>query len=139
MTQGSILIIEDDLDIIELLKYNLSTEGYSVVTASSGEVGLEHARSAPPDLILLDIKMPELDGYQVCQRLKQLESAKEVPIIFISALEDTLDYPPKGSPDANRDDFDVSIDAERLSAEPLSDDGEPAPDDADDGGKQRRD
>ena len=57
----------------------------------------------------------------------------------LAALEDTLDYPPKGSPDANRDDYDVSIDAERLSAEPPADDGENAPEDVDDAAEQRRD
>ena len=69
----------------------LSERGYQVRKAVSGQMALSSCQSAPPDLILLDIKMPEMDGFQVCERLKSDERTQEIPVIFISALDDLPD------------------------------------------------
>ena len=81
----SILIVDDEPDILEFLCYNLEKEGYTVGTASNGEAGLEKAIAQKPDLILLDIMMPEMDGIEVCQRLKSNPATETIPIIFITA------------------------------------------------------
>jgi len=87
----SILIIDDALPNLRLLSEVLSRRGYKVRPASSGQLALQSARAAPPDLILLDITMPEMDGYAVCRELKAEARLKDVPVLFISALDATLD------------------------------------------------
>jgi DNA-binding response OmpR family regulator len=69
----------------------LTTQGYTVYPASDGELALEFVRSTLPDLILLDIRLPGIDGFEVCRRLKADESTRAIPIIFISALEHERD------------------------------------------------
>jgi len=86
---GSILIVDDTEYIQRLLSQMLTSKGYQVQTVGSGAAALATVREAPPDLILLDIMMPEMDGYEVCQRLKADPQTRDIPIIFISALEQT--------------------------------------------------
>ena len=86
-----ILIIDDQPDNLNLLISMLNSAGYKTRPAMSGEMGLRAAFAAPPDLVLLDINMPDLDGYEICKRLKQDDTLKEVPVIFISARNDTID------------------------------------------------
>jgi CheY-like chemotaxis protein len=88
---GNILIIDDTPENLQLLSQTLSEQGYTVRGAVRGQMGLKAAQSAPPDLILLDIKMPELNGYEVCERLKADPKTQEIPVIFLSALDDVLD------------------------------------------------
>jgi DNA-binding response OmpR family regulator len=83
-----ILIIEDEKDIVKLLKYNLEKEGYQTLFAGDGEAGLGLARKEKPDLILLDLMLPKVDGLQVCRTLRQ-ESA--VPIIMLTAKKEEID------------------------------------------------
>ena len=90
-TGGDILIIDDTLANLEILTKFLADAGYEVRPARSGRLGLQLARTSPPDLILLDIVMPELDGYAVCEALKADERTRNIPIIFISALHDAFD------------------------------------------------
>lgn len=85
----SILIVDDTPSSLRLLDRMLSEQGYTIRTASCGEQALSFARSDPPDLVLLDIDMPGMDGYDVCERLKADEILKEIPVIFISALAET--------------------------------------------------
>src|SRR6266542_2987266 len=80
-----ILICDDDPVILRLLQVNLELEGYDVMSAHHGEEALELASKEVPDLVILDIMMPRLDGYQTAERLKSQESTKQVPIIFVSA------------------------------------------------------
>lgn len=88
-TSGArILVIEDSPEIRLLATLLLEQEGHKVFAAPDGEAGLALARTSAPDLILLDIVMPGLDGYQTCQRLKQDEATRDVPVIFMSAHED---------------------------------------------------
>lgn len=88
---NNILVVDDQPDNLRILSSMLRKQGYHVRLALSGQMALMACEKVLPDLILLDIMMPDLDGYQVCQKLKQNPKMKEVPIIFISALDDVLD------------------------------------------------
>lgn len=83
-----ILIADDEPDILEILKYNLSNEGYEVITAKDGDEALEKARRTQPDLIVLDVMMPRKTGVEVCQLLRAQPAFKETLIIFLTALND---------------------------------------------------
>ena len=89
--KANILVIDDKLENLRLLIGILSQEGYEVRPASNGQFALLSARTTPPDLILLDIKMPHLDGYMICEQLKANELTRDIPVIFLSALEDAQD------------------------------------------------
>jgi len=89
--KASILVVDDKPANLRLLGKMLTQQGYRIRLARDGQVALSSASSFPPDLILLDIRMPHLDGYQVCQRLKAEPSTSQIPVIFISALDDALD------------------------------------------------
>ena len=86
----SILIVDDTPANLELL-FGIFAQGYEARPVTSGKHALAAAKVDPPDLILLDIKMPEMDGFEVCQRLKADEALKDIPVIFITALADTED------------------------------------------------
>ncbi|MEJ2200204.1 MAG: PAS domain S-box protein, partial [Desulfuromonadaceae bacterium] len=85
---GRILVVDDTSANLQLLTNLLTEEGYTVYPASDGELALEFVRTTLPDLILLDIRMPGMDGFEVCRRLKEDERISDVPVIFISILED---------------------------------------------------
>lgn len=89
--RGSILVVDDMPDNLRLLSILLASAGYQVRKALNGQTALNTVRSRAPDLILLDINMPDLDGYEVCRRLKEDENTREIPVIFLSALDDVLD------------------------------------------------
>ncbi|MEG4325669.1 adenylate/guanylate cyclase domain-containing protein [Microcoleus sp. herbarium5] len=84
--RGSILIVDDSLNNLLLLELILSRKGYTVEAASSGQQALDSVDLAQPDLILLDIMMPDMDGYEVCSRLKAIDRTRGIPIIFLSAV-----------------------------------------------------
>jgi signal transduction histidine kinase len=86
-----ILVVDDTQANLQLLSGMLKERGYKVRPVPSGKLALQAARSAPPDLVLLDIHMPDLDGYEVCTQLKRDERTKDIPVIFISALNETMD------------------------------------------------
>lgn len=83
-----VLIIEDEKDIVRLLKYNLEKEGYKTLTAADGESGLALARKESPDLLILDLMLPKLDGIQVCRTLRQ---DSQVPILMLTAKKEEID------------------------------------------------
>ena len=87
----SILIVDDTRENLQLLVGMLSNRGYSVRPAPNGKLALATARAEPPDLVLLDIRMPDLDGYEVCRQLKADPRTREIPVIFLSALDETID------------------------------------------------
>ncbi len=89
--QANILVVDDTPDNLRLLGAILTDQGYRVRKALNGQTALKTVRTVPPDLILLDINMPGMNGYEVCQELKADEKTKEIPVIFISALDDVLD------------------------------------------------
>lgn len=88
---SEILIVDDTLENLRLLSSMLSIQGYSVRKATGGEMALNSVNSLLPDLILLDILMPDLNGYEVCVQLKRNSQTANIPIIFLSALDDPLD------------------------------------------------
>ena len=88
---ASILIVDDTPANLEVLGGMLKEHGYKVRQATSGEMALRTAGANPPDLILLDIMMPGMDGYEVCRRVKADAQLREIPVIFISALSETMD------------------------------------------------
>ena len=83
-----VLVVEDDLTLLETLEYNLAAEGYAIVTAADGLTALEVARAEQPDLVLLDLMLPRLDGFEVCRILRQEMS---VPILMLTARADEVD------------------------------------------------
>lgn len=89
--EADVLIVDDTLANLQLLTSLLKEEGYKVRPASSGAMALQAIEKKSPDLILLDIKMPDMDGYEVCQKLKSNPHTETIPIIFISALSDVND------------------------------------------------
>ncbi len=88
---GDILVVDDNPDNLRVLSMMLTENDYKVRPAPSGPLALRSAGSRPPDLILLDINMPEMNGYEVCRKLKENPVTAHVPVIFISALDDTAD------------------------------------------------
>src|SRR5580693_193885 len=85
-----ILIVDDEPDIIELLTFNLKAEGYEVITATNGLEALNQARAALPDLIVLDLMLPELDGVAVSEILHRLPSTAPIPIIILTAWKSEI-------------------------------------------------
>ena len=83
--QKKILIVEDEESLLKLESILLTTKGYLVQGATTGLAALEAVASEPPDLILLDIMLPELDGFQVCDRIKKNRETKHIPIILLTA------------------------------------------------------
>ena len=86
---GDVLVVDDTLANLRLLINLLSAQGYNVRPAQSGALALSAVKASRPDIVLLDINMPEMDGYELCSRLKEDESTRDIPVIFISALNDT--------------------------------------------------
>ena len=81
---GRILVVEDEQDVAELLRYHLGKEGYEVVVASTGADAMKRARDARPELILLDVMVPQLNGWEVCRRLKSETETRAIPIIMVT-------------------------------------------------------
>lgn len=91
MAKGKILVVDDEVYIVHILDFSLRMEGYDVVTALDGEQALEKVDSERPDLIVLDIMMPKLDGYDTCKRLKESPETRDIPIILLSAKGRNVD------------------------------------------------
>jgi len=91
VARESILVVEDEDDIRELLRYNLAKEGYQVTGVASGEEALKAARATPPDLILLDLMLPGLDGLEVCRLLKGEPQTLDLPIVMLTAKGEEAD------------------------------------------------
>jgi len=83
-----VLIADDEPDILEILKYNLSSEGYEVITAKDGDEAIEKAKRTQPDLVVLDVMMPRKTGVEVCQILRAQPAFKDTLIMFLTALND---------------------------------------------------
>jgi len=85
MSKKKILIIDDEIELVNLVKIRLEANGYEVATANSGLEGLSQAISGLPDLVILDIAMPEMDGYTTLQKLKEEAKTKNIPVIMLTA------------------------------------------------------
>lgn len=91
MSKEKILVVEDDEDIMELIDYNLSREGYQVFKVASGEEALVAEEREKPDLVILDLMLPGLDGLEVCRRLRHKPGVRNVPIIMVTAKGEETD------------------------------------------------
>ena len=100
---STILIVDDEVDILEFLEYNLKKEEFDVHTASSGRKAIEIAQKVNPDLIILDVMMPDLDGIETCKELRDIPSLKNTLIAFLTARNE--DYSQIAGFDAGADDY----------------------------------
>jgi two-component system alkaline phosphatase synthesis response regulator PhoP len=91
MSKGKILVVDDEIYIVHILDFSLGMEGYEVITALDGEQALERMKSERPDLVVLDIMMPKLDGYEVCKSIKSNPATKQTPVILLSAKGRNVD------------------------------------------------
>ncbi|KMT21422.1 response regulator transcription factor [Clostridium cylindrosporum] len=91
MANEKILIVDDELHIIELLKYNLESNGYKVIFAQTGKEAIKLATEKRPDLILLDVMLPEMDGFDVCKNINKSKETEGIPIIMLTAKGEELD------------------------------------------------
>jgi len=91
MAKGKILVVDDEIYIVHILDFSLGMEGYEVITALDGEQAVERAQAEKPDLIVLDIMMPKLDGYETCKALKQNPATHDIPVILLSAKGRNVD------------------------------------------------
>ena len=85
MSEPVILVAEDERDIRDLIVFTLQLSGFNVIQAPNGEEAVKKAAEVKPDLILLDVRMPKMTGYEACEVLKKQESTKDIPIVFLSA------------------------------------------------------
>lgn len=91
MPKKSILIIDDESEFLKIMKVWLESLGYTVITAQDGKSGLGKARESNPDMIILDVLMPEMNGYEVCRLLKFDEKYKSIPVIMLTAKTQNVD------------------------------------------------
>ena len=98
-----ILLVDDEQDILEIIGYNLSQEGYQVFTASNGKEAVEKAQKEIPNLIILDVMMPEMDGMEACERIRKIPSLQNTIITFLTARGE--DYSQVAGFDAGADDY----------------------------------
>ncbi len=91
MSKLKVLVVEDEEDILEVIRYNLEQEGYEVISCMDGLQGLEQARKLKPDLVLLDIMLPGMDGVEVCRNLKEADATRLIPIIMVTAKGREID------------------------------------------------
>ena len=91
MKKSKIVVIEDEVDILEVINYNLSKEGFDVYSALEGEEGLALIKKEVPDLVLLDLMLPGLDGIEICRKLKTDYSTRSIPIIMVTAKGEESD------------------------------------------------
>ena len=98
-----ILVVDDDLDIIEILKYNLNNSGYFVKSANNGIKAIKKAKKFLPDIILMDVMMPEMTGIEACSEIRKIDQLRNTIIIFLSARSE--DYTQISAYDAGADDY----------------------------------
>ncbi len=91
MANERILVVDDEEDVLELIRYNLNKNGYKIVTATSGEEAINEARGKTPDLIILDLMLPGIDGLEVCRKLKSDVKTERIPIIMLTAKGEETD------------------------------------------------
>jgi two-component system alkaline phosphatase synthesis response regulator PhoP len=105
MARGKVLVVDDEEYIQHILNFSFGAEGYDVVTASDGEEGLSKARNEKPDVIVMDIMMPKMDGYEACKKIKADPSTKNIPVILLTAKGRDADR--KLGSEAGADDYVV--------------------------------
>ncbi len=91
MSKANVLVVDDEEDILEIVRYNLSKEGYDVACVTSGEKALSEIQARPPDIIILDLMLPGIDGLDLCKRIKSLPDSAGIPIIMLTARAEEAD------------------------------------------------
>ena len=91
MAKGKILVVDDEVNITQILEFSIGAEGYEVITAANGEEAIDKARREQPDLIILDIMMPKIDGYEACRILKANPLTKGIPVVLLTAKGRDID------------------------------------------------
>jgi DNA-binding response OmpR family regulator len=91
MSKGRILVVEDDRDISKMLRIYFDSQGYEVLVASRGQDALEKCRSELPNIVVLDIMLPDIDGYEVCRRLRSNLRTSHIPILFLTQKDERSD------------------------------------------------
>ena len=91
MRKGKVLVVDDEVNITQILEFSIGSEGYEVLSASNGEEAVEKARREQPDLIILDIMMPRIDGYETCRILKANPLTKNIPVVLLTAKGRDID------------------------------------------------
>lgn len=105
MLRGKVLVVDDEEYIQHILNFSFSAEGYQVITANDGEEAIEKAKNENPDVIVLDIMMPKMDGYEACRRLKSDPKTRNIPVILLTAKGREVDR--KLGNEAGADDYMV--------------------------------
>jgi len=88
LSKQTILVVDDEQDLLDLIEYNLKKEGFDVLKAENGQQGIDIAKENKPDLVLLDIMMPKMDGLTVCEKIRKNNNTSSIPIIFLTARGD---------------------------------------------------
>ena len=91
MAKGKILVVDDEVNITQILEFSIGAEGYEVITAANGEEAIDKARREQPDLIILDVMMPKIDGYEACRVLKANPLTKGIPVVLLTAKGRDID------------------------------------------------
>ncbi|RJR26231.1 MAG: response regulator [Candidatus Latescibacterota bacterium] len=91
MKKGKILVVDDEVNITQILQFSIGAEGFEVLTAQNGEEAIEKARREQPDLIILDIMMPKIDGYEACRILKANPLTRNIPVVLLTAKGREID------------------------------------------------
>ena len=91
MAKGTIMVVEDEVDILELLRFNLAKEGYHVEYSANGKDGLKKIMTLQPNLVILDLMLPDLDGLEICREMKASPNTKHIPIIMLTAKGEEAD------------------------------------------------
>lgn len=91
MKKGKILVVDDEINITQILEFSIGAEGYEVITASNGEEAIDKARREQPNLIILDVMMPRIDGYEACRILKSNPLTKNIPVVLLTAKGREID------------------------------------------------
>lgn len=99
----TILLVDDETDILEILRYNLSSVGYHITTATNGKDGIEKAKKKIPQLIILDVMMPEMDGIETCEEMRKIPEIRDSIIVFLTARAE--DYSQMAGLEAGADDY----------------------------------
>ena len=91
MAKGKILVVDDEVNITQILEFSIGAEGYEVISAANGEEAIDKARREQPDLIILDVMMPKIDGYEACRILKANPLTKGIPVVLLTAKGRDID------------------------------------------------
>jgi two-component system alkaline phosphatase synthesis response regulator PhoP len=103
MKKGKILVVDDENYILHILDFSLGAEGYEVITAEDGEEAVRKCREEKPDLVVLDVMMPKMDGFEACRAIKRNAETADVPVILLSAKSRDIDQ--KQGYEAGADDY----------------------------------